>query len=61
MYVCMRVQLKGVLECGRATRVEGRFEGDLHTTGDITVAPGGLIRGDLKGLRFLLVQGQVCM
>ncbi|CAN0191008.1 unnamed protein product [Pylaiella littoralis] len=53
------LSLKGVLECGRAITIKGSFEGELRSTGDITVAPGGSIKGDLKGLKFLLVQGQV--
>lgn len=53
------VQLNGLLECGRSTKVEGSFAGNLVSTGDIVVAPTGKIAGDLKGLKFLLVEGQV--
>lgn len=40
-------------------KMEGSFAGDLVSTGDIVVAPTGKIAGDLKGLRFLLIEGQV--
>lgn len=40
-------------------KMEGSFAGDLVSTGDIVVAPTGRIAGDLKGLKFLLVEGQV--
>lgn len=53
------MQLNGLLECGRSLKVEGSFTGDLVSTGEIFVAPAGKIAGDLKGLKFLLVEGQV--
>lgn len=54
-------QLKGLLECGRSLRMEGTFQGDLISTGRVVVAPTGKIKGDLKGIKFLLVEGQVRM
>lgn len=39
--------------------MEGTFQGDLISTGRVVVAPTGKIKGDLKGLKFLLVEGQV--
>ena len=40
-------------------RMEGSFVGKLVSTGDIVVARTGKIAGDLKDLKFLLVEGQV--
>lgn len=51
--------MNGLLECGRAMRMDGKFVGDLVSTGSITVGPTGKVTGDLKGLKFLRVEGQV--
>ncbi|CAM9924208.1 unnamed protein product [Scytosiphon promiscuus] len=53
------MSLKGLLECGRSVKMEGSFSGDIVSTGDVIVAPTGKIAGDLKGLKFLLVEGEV--
>ena len=51
--------MNGLLECGRAMRMDGKFVGDLVSSGSITVGPTGTVTGDLKGLKFLRVEGQV--
>lgn len=51
--------MKGSLECGRAMRMDGSFEGQLMSKGDVTVGPTGKVTGDLKGLKFLRVEGLV--
>lgn len=51
--------MNGLLECGRSMRMDGKFVGDLVSTGSITVGPTGTVTGDLKGLKFLRVEGQV--
>lgn len=42
-------------------RMEGKFIGHLVSAGSVTVGPTGMIRGDLKGLKFLRVEGHVRM
>ncbi|CAM9364606.1 unnamed protein product, partial [Laminaria digitata] len=51
--------MNGLLECGRSMRMDGKFVGDLVSSGSITVGPTGTVTGDLKGLKFLRVEGQV--
>lgn len=51
--------MKGMLVCGRAMRMDGIFEGQLFSTGSITIGPTGSVMGNLKGLDFLRVEGQV--
>lgn len=51
--------MKGLLECGRAMRMDGTFVGQLVSTGSITVGPTGKVTGHLKGLKFLRVEGLV--
>lgn len=55
----LRTQMKGSLECGRATRMDGVFEGKLTSVGSISIGPTGKVVGNLKGLEFLKVEGQV--
>eukprot|EP00904_Undaria_pinnatifida_P011575 jgi/Undpi1/7548/HiC_scaffold_22.g10021.m1 len=57
--VAATVSMNGLLECGRSMRMDGKFVGDLVSTGSITVGPTGTVTGDLKGLKFLRVEGQV--
>lgn len=45
--------------CGRAMRMDGIFEGELFSTGSITIGPTGSVIGNLKGLDFLRVEGEV--
>lgn len=40
--------LKGQLSMVQDVVLTGRFEGDLHTAGRITVAPGGVVRGSIE-------------
>lgn len=51
--------MRGLLECGRAMRMDGTFVGQLKSTGSITIGPTGQVTGDLKGLKFLRVEGLV--
>lgn len=59
VYTRSRLQMTGLLECGRSMRMDGKFVGDLVSSGSITVGPTGTVTGDLKGLKFLRVEGQV--
>lgn len=52
-------QMKGLLECGRAMKMDGKFVGTLVSSGSVTVGPTGRIEGDLKGLKSVHVEGQV--
>ena len=42
------VLLKGEIHCGdRSLRIEGTLEGSVHSTGEVTIAPGGLVKGTI--------------
>lgn len=53
------MQFTGLLECGRSLKVEGKFAGELVSTGSVTIGPTGTVTGDLDNIKFLLVDGQV--
>eukprot|EP01031_Cornospumella_fuschlensis_P001848 gene1848-2306_t len=53
------VEIKGRFEFSGLLRLEGRFEGSLHSTGDVLVCPGGVLIGDIPphSIRRLVVNG----
>lgn len=53
------LEIKGTLRFERLLRLDGIFEGELLSTGDLIVGPRGEVRGDVKAIRDLLVYGKV--
>ena len=50
---------KGEIHCGsQSLRVEGRIEGSIHSTGEVTVAPTGFVEGTIHA-KHLIVTGKV--
>lgn len=50
---------KGEIHCGsQSLRVEGRIEGAIHSTGEVTVAPTGFVEGTVHA-KHLIVTGKV--
>lgn len=50
---------KGEIHCeGHSLRVEGTVEGAIHSEGEVTVAPSGLVKGTIHA-RHLIVTGRV--
>ena len=50
---------KGEVHCGaQSLRVEGRIEGSIHSTGEVTVAPSGFVEGTIHA-KHLVVTGKV--
>jgi cytoskeletal protein CcmA (bactofilin family) len=38
-------QFKGVVNCDGAIRIDGKIEGEVHTTGSLTVGEQGIVKG----------------
>lgn len=52
------VLLKGEVHTGdRSFRVEGTVEGTIHSTGEVSIAPGGLVKGTVFA-KHLVVTGR---
>lgn len=51
--------IKGKLSFERLLRLDGTFEGELTSEGDLIVGPRGEIRGDVTAMKELLVYGKV--
>lgn len=51
--------IKGKLSFERLLRLDGTFEGELVSEGDLIVGPRGEIRGDVTAMKELLVYGKV--
>jgi len=52
------VTFKGEIHTGaRSFRVEGIVEGTIHSTGEVSIAPGGLVRGSIFA-KHLVVTGR---
>jgi cytoskeletal protein CcmA (bactofilin family) len=52
------VFLKGELQAGsRSLRIEGSVEGLIHSTGEVSIAPGGLVKGTILA-KHLVVTGR---
>ncbi|MBS1766027.1 MAG: polymer-forming cytoskeletal protein [Acidobacteria bacterium] len=50
---------KGEIHCGaQSLRVEGRIEGSIHSTGEVTIAPSGYVEGTVHA-KHLIVTGKV--
>ncbi|HET6330588.1 MAG TPA: polymer-forming cytoskeletal protein [Holophagaceae bacterium] len=50
---------KGEIHCGaQSLRIEGRIEGSIHSTGEVTVAPNGYVEGTIHA-KHLIVTGKV--
>jgi cytoskeletal protein CcmA (bactofilin family) len=50
---------KGEIHCGaQSLRIEGRIEGSIHSTGEVTVAPTGFVEGSIHA-KHLIVTGKV--
>lgn len=50
---------KGEIHCGaQSLRIEGRLEGSIHSTGEVTVAPTGFVEGTIHA-KHLIVTGKV--
>lgn len=50
---------KGEIHCGsQSLRIEGRIEGAIHSTGEVTVAPSGYVEGTIHA-KHLIVTGKV--
>ena len=52
------VVFKGVLTLQGSVRVDGQFEGELHSTGTLTVGEHAVIRGNIK-TRILITSGKI--
>ena len=52
------VTFKGEIHTGaRSFRVEGTVEGTIHSTGEVSIAPGGLVQGNIFA-KHLVVTGR---
>jgi cytoskeletal protein CcmA (bactofilin family) len=51
------IVLKGQLSMARDVLITGKFEGDLKTTGRLTVAPGGTVLGSVEAGALTLEPG----
>ena len=52
------VFLKGEIQAGsRSLRIEGSVEGLIHSTGEVSIAPGGLVKGTILA-KHLVVTGR---
>lgn len=50
---------KGEIHCGsQSLRIEGRIEGSIHSTGEVSVAPTGYVEGTIHA-KHLIVTGKV--
>ncbi|HPS68315.1 MAG TPA: polymer-forming cytoskeletal protein [Holophaga sp.] len=50
---------KGDIHCGaNSVRVEGMVEGSIHSEGEVTIAPTGLVKGHIHA-KHLIVTGRV--
>jgi cytoskeletal protein CcmA (bactofilin family) len=50
---------KGEIHCGaQSLRIEGRVEGSIHSTGEVSVAPSGFVEGTIHA-KHLIVTGKV--
>jgi len=52
------VVFKGVLTLQGSVRVDGQFEGELHSTGTVTVGELAIVRGNIKA-RVLITSGKI--
>ena len=53
------VAMKGRLEFEKLLRIDGRFEGELVSEGDLIIGPGGVLVGDIKGMGQVIIDGKV--
>lgn len=53
------VTLKGELEFDKLVRVDGTFEGNLKSEGDLEIGPTGMIRGPLIALHEVICEGKI--
>ena len=53
------LQIEGTLRFERLLRLDGKFEGDLVSTGDLIVGPRGELVGDVRDMADLVVFGKV--
>lgn len=53
------IVLKGQLSMARDVVLTGKFEGDLHTLGCLTVAPGGAATGSISAGALILEPGNM--
>lgn len=53
------LEIKGRLKFERLLRLDGSFEGELVSEGDLVVGPSGEIRGDLNRMKDVVVFGKV--
>ncbi|HJW08328.1 MAG TPA: polymer-forming cytoskeletal protein [Holophagaceae bacterium] len=50
---------KGEIHCGPTSlRIEGRVDGSIHGTGEVTIAPTGFVEGNIQA-KHLIVTGKV--
>ena len=50
---------KGEVHCGPTSlRIEGRVEGTIHGSGEVTIAPSGFVEGTIQA-KHLIVTGKV--
>ena len=40
-------------------RIDGRFEGELVSEGDLIIGPGGVLVGDIEGMGQVIIDGKV--
>jgi cytoskeletal protein CcmA (bactofilin family) len=53
------VSIKGSLAFDRLLRIDGSFEGELRSSGDLVVGARGTLKGDIKGMNRVVVDGTV--
>lgn len=53
------VSIKGSLAFERLLRIDGSFEGELRSGGDLVVGAHGTLHGDVKGMNRVVVDGTV--
>ena len=53
------VSVKGSLAFERLLRIDGSFDGQLHSRGDLVVGKRGTLKGDVTGMNRVIVDGSV--
>lgn len=53
------MSIKGSLAFDRLLRIDGSFEGELRSSGDLVVGARGTLKGDIKGMNRVVVDGTV--
>ncbi|CAM9368966.1 unnamed protein product [Heterosigma akashiwo] len=54
-----KVNFKGDLEFETLLKIDGKFSGDLESTGDLIIGPTGIVKGDIDNMNQVEIEGKV--